>query len=193
MVAARPDTWMPMYWGDYLRDTNHLSTAEHGAYLLLIGDYWVKRAAPPDDDVKLAKITRQGLASWRKMRGTIAALFEVGNGVWGHRRVEQEIAKAYAFIEKQAANGAKGGRPRKPTETQTKPTANPDHNPKITTSPSPNESSSSSTRTVAVGEAQRDGSARLAHVPSKAAVQQREAIQRAAAALRRANPAGNAT
>ena len=54
---SRTDTWMPLYIGDYLADTTHLSMAEHGAYLLLIMTYW--RTGPlPDNDKALANMPR---------------------------------------------------------------------------------------------------------------------------------------
>lgn len=97
MAGARPDTWMPMFWGDYLRDTGHLSTTEHGAYLLFIGHYWSSGGPLPDDDAQLARIAKIGsVAKWRKMRPTIAALFKVGDGVWRHKRIDEELAAAAA-------------------------------------------------------------------------------------------------
>lgn len=136
MAAARPDTWMPMFWGDYLKKTNHLSTAEHGAYMLLIGHYWTTGRPLPDDDAVLARITRQSLAAWRRMRAVIAPFFDAIEGRWQHERIDAEIDRAMRFIEKQAANGARGGRPPR-VGTQTKPNPKPNTNPAGTTSSSP--------------------------------------------------------
>ncbi len=135
VTAARPDTWMPMFWGDYLRDTGHLSTQEHGAYLLLIGHYWTTGKPLPDNDVQLARIARLSSAVWGRMRAVIAAFFTISDGLWMHGRIEIELANAAKFLDKQAENGRKGGRPKKPT-------GNPEHNPEITTSPSPSPSPS---------------------------------------------------
>lgn len=145
MAGAKPDTWMPMFWGDYLRDTGHLSTAEHGAYMLLIGHYWTTGKPIPDSDAVMARITRQGIANWKKMRDTIAAFFVIEGDLWQHGRVDAELDRAMRFIEKQAENGRRGGRPPK-DESQRKPKPNPGRNPNLipteTTSPSPSNNSS---------------------------------------------------
>lgn len=100
MSGARPDTWMPLYWGDYLRDTMHLSTIEHGAYLLLIGSYWTRGGPLPDDDSQLAAIARQDMKGWLKIRPVLAALFESSAGQWRHKRIEEELQRARTGYQK---------------------------------------------------------------------------------------------
>ena len=138
---SKPDTWMPLYIGDYLQDTTRLSTEQHGAYLLLIMDYWTNGPLP-DDDAALAQVTRLQPAAWKKTRPVIARFFSIEDGEWRHKRIDEEHARALKFVEKQKANGAKGGRPRKTkTETQNKPMGfdrdNPNGKPNETPSPSP--------------------------------------------------------
>ena len=58
--------WMPLYVGDYLRDTRDLNTLQHGAYLLLIMHYW-QHDALPSDDARLAAITGLSVAQWRRV------------------------------------------------------------------------------------------------------------------------------
>lgn len=141
---SKPDTWMPLYIGDYLQDTTRLSTEQHGAYLLLIMDYWTNGPLP-DDDTSLAQITRMQPTAWKKSRAAIARLFQIADGEWRHKRIDEELEKATQFLAKQKANGAKGGRPKK---TQTKPMGfsglqktgvieEPKHNPNESPSPSP--------------------------------------------------------
>ena len=132
--------WMPLYIGDYLRDTARLTTEQHGAYLLLIMDYWTNGPLP-DDDAALAQVARMTRDDWDKTRPAISRLFQISLGEWRHKRIDDELEKARQFFAKQKANGMKGGRPRKnPNETQTitqtitqtKPKTNPDHNPNET-------------------------------------------------------------
>ena len=58
---------MPLYVGDYLSATTRLTTEQHGAYFLLLLDYW-KSGPPPNDDAVLAQIARMPLSAWRKAK-----------------------------------------------------------------------------------------------------------------------------
>lgn len=121
MSAARPDSWMPLYWGDYARDTAHLSAAMHGAYLMLIKHYWCTGGPLPDNDTVLWRVaTCDSPAQWKKMRPTIAAFFHVEGGEWRQKRIDTELRKAADFSRRQAEKGKKGGRPRNPEESPKK-------------------------------------------------------------------------
>ena len=97
--------WFPFWPRDYLADTQHLSTAEHGAYCLLILHYW-QQGGLPDVDAELAKITRLPVVAWRRMRPTIQAFFHDG---WQHKRIDQDIAKLDTVVAKRSAAGSIGG------------------------------------------------------------------------------------
>ena len=96
-------SWMPLYVGDYLRDTRRLSTLQHGIYVLLIMDYW-SAGSLPDDDVQLARIAGVTMKQWECNRNTIASLFLPN---WKHKRVEEELAKADDISSKRKANADK--------------------------------------------------------------------------------------
>ena len=81
--------YMPFYWGDYWRDTSHLSDAEHVSYLKLISHYW-QHGSLPCDDARLSRIAGRSLAEFKKMRSTLAAFFKDD---WKHSRIERELKK----------------------------------------------------------------------------------------------------
>jgi uncharacterized protein YdaU (DUF1376 family) len=62
------------YMGDYLKDTQALSTEQHGADLLLLMECWQKGRVPLDVASR-ASITRVPLARWRKISPPIDAFF----------------------------------------------------------------------------------------------------------------------
>src|ERR1700691_2123908 len=94
---------MPVYIGDYLADTMHLSTEQHGAYLLLLFHLW-RRGILQDDDVVLAQITGLPISAWSICRAVLAEFFEIHDGQWHHRRVERERIKVAA---KQQSNSSR--------------------------------------------------------------------------------------
>ena len=97
--------FVQIWIGDYLTDTKHLSTVEHGAYLLLIFHYWATGGLP-DDDQKLANITGLRLSEWMDHRETLRAFFHNG---WKHRRIEVGLKRATDKILQRKEAGSKGG------------------------------------------------------------------------------------
>jgi uncharacterized protein YdaU (DUF1376 family) len=97
--------WMPLYVGDYLGDTGHLTTAQHGAYLLLMMHYW-RKGDLPDDDRQLSKITKLPLKTWCEYRPTLQDFFGEG---WKHKRIDAELAKMVRVSQQRAIAGQKGG------------------------------------------------------------------------------------
>ena len=84
--------FMPLYISEYLADTAHFSTLEHGAYLLLIMNYWETEKPLPNDDKKLAAITRLSVATFKKIRAQLISKFTASDQNLVHKRVDKELA-----------------------------------------------------------------------------------------------------
>lgn len=95
--------WMPFYVADYLADTRRLSMAEHGAYCLLIMEYW-RNGGLPDDERKLARIVGATAEEWADVRDNVAELFQDG---WRHKRIDAELAKSRDKSEAASASAKK--------------------------------------------------------------------------------------
>jgi uncharacterized protein YdaU (DUF1376 family) len=102
-MAARPDSWMPMYWPDYWRDTGHLSGAQHGAYVNLIGRYWCSGKPLPDDDEQLWRLALcDSRKAWVGMRSTVLGFFRLECDGWRHKRIDAELTRAVEVYERRA-------------------------------------------------------------------------------------------
>jgi len=88
-MAALP--YMRLYIADYLADTAHLSAIQHGAYLLLIMNYWQTGRALPSNDVKLARIARMTPKEWAEHGPVLAEFFQDRDGAWHHKRIDAEL------------------------------------------------------------------------------------------------------
>lgn len=88
-MAALP--YMQLYVADYLADTSHLTTEEHGAYLLLLFSYW--QTGKPLRADRLASVARLSSERWANAERTLKEFFHVENGVWTHKRVEADLEK----------------------------------------------------------------------------------------------------
>ena len=86
--------YIPFHPGDYLADTAHLSAAEHGAYLLLILNYWQRGEPLPADERKLKGIVRMTGVDWDAARENVLEFFELRDGLLHHKRLDEELARA---------------------------------------------------------------------------------------------------
>lgn len=88
-MAALP--YMQLYVADYLADTPHLTTEEHGAYLLLLFSYW--QTGKPLRVDRLAHTARLSNERWTSVERTLNEFFKEIDGVWIHQRVEKDLDK----------------------------------------------------------------------------------------------------
>lgn len=106
--------WMPLYIGDYKRDTGHLTTLEHGAYFLLIMHYWETGPLPVDIS-RLARISglsvKRFVPVWETLRGFFveADAKQLLSKCYRHKRLDIEIEKAEKLREKRQIAGSIGG------------------------------------------------------------------------------------
>lgn len=110
-MSKEASAWMPFYIGDYLGDTQRLTTEQHGAYLLLILDYW-RNGPAPDDDAVLQQITKLDGKGWKRCRPAISRLFQTVDGEWRHKRIDAELVKAKANVDRRSEKASKAAQAR---------------------------------------------------------------------------------
>lgn len=93
---------MPLWTDAYLADAGHLTTLEHGAYLLLLMTMWRNGGVLPNDDKRLARFARLSGQQWQRIKPTIMEFFDVE----GDEITQGRLTAEYAFV-KQKREGAK--------------------------------------------------------------------------------------
>jgi uncharacterized protein YdaU (DUF1376 family) len=105
--------------GDYISHTIHLSSEEDLAYRRLLDMYYDTELPIPNN---IPLVSRKLRISAEVVKTVLDEFFELTDDGFKNFRADNEIAEYQRFIEKQKANGSKGGRPKK---SHRKPTANP--------------------------------------------------------------------
>ena len=105
MMAKNPTSYMPLWVGDYLADTSHLSTTEHGTYLLLLFHYW-RNGALKDNKKQLMRIC--GVTRYTLVCGILEDFFYKKDGHWHNKRIDLEIQKSVDIKEKRSSAGRAG-------------------------------------------------------------------------------------
>jgi uncharacterized protein YdaU (DUF1376 family) len=117
-MTDKVDGWMPLHIGRYMAATGHLSTEEHGMYLLLLMHAWTNGGAIPGDPERVRRICRADPESWARSSATILDfLTPQGDGTYRQKRLDAELAKATEAKEVKAEAGKKGAAARWQTHT----------------------------------------------------------------------------
>jgi len=122
--------------GDYAAATRHLSILEHGVYCLLLDMYYTTEGPLPASAKEVCrKLGVRSKDETAAVESVLRDFFTPTDDGWRQARCDAEIAAYKAKEDKNKANGTRGGRPKKITQSVS------DGNPKITQSVSGNQKS----------------------------------------------------
>lgn len=105
-MSATP--FMQLYVSDYLGDTMHLTTEQHGAYLLILMAMWRQGGSLPNDPSKLARIARVSPRRWHLIAAELMEFFDVDGSLITQKRLVQEYQKVVSISEKRSISGKRG-------------------------------------------------------------------------------------
>ena len=121
-MAALP--YIQLYVADYLADTAHLNAAQHGAYLLLIMNYW-QRGKPLDNrNERLANVARMSSDEWQQNKADIAEFFEIDGDIWHHSRIDADLDAVATKSTKSSEAGKASAAAKKAKKTDVEQTFN---------------------------------------------------------------------
>ena len=92
MSDTKIDIWMPVYIGDFHKDTTDFTAEMVGAYILLCLQHWYK-GPPKDDDEILARICKLSVERFRYLQDDLLFFFEIIDGRWVHHKHKAEFEK----------------------------------------------------------------------------------------------------
>jgi uncharacterized protein YdaU (DUF1376 family) len=97
---------LPLWTDAYLADTKHLTTLEHGAYLLLLIAMWRAGGALPNDDRKLARFAGVQTNQWGRIKPSMMEFMRVSaDGLTiTQGRLSDELQYVRDHAKKQAGN-----------------------------------------------------------------------------------------
>lgn len=100
---------IPLFADAYLADTMHLSTEEHGAYLLLLMAAWRSDdCSLPNDPKKLARIAGLSPRRWGQISATILDFWVIENG----RIFNQRLRKERGYVIRKSESNRENARKR---------------------------------------------------------------------------------
>lgn len=102
--------FMPFFVDAYVGDTMHLTTEQHGAYLLLLFAMWRAGGVLTDDNFQLARVTRMTPKKWLKVRAVLSPLLDMRDQKISQKRLRKEWEYVAQKSTVNAINGIIGGK-----------------------------------------------------------------------------------
>lgn len=93
---------IPLWTDRYLADTRHLTTTEHGAYLLLLMEAWRRQTCSlPDDNALLARLAGLQMDEWEGIKSVVMAFWKLDRRKksW----TQKTLLKERAFVARKSA------------------------------------------------------------------------------------------
>jgi uncharacterized protein YdaU (DUF1376 family) len=104
---SKVDVFMPIYIGDYLKDTTFLTTEQHGAYLLMLFACWQHGSIPNDDHV-VCRVTGLSTDAWSNAKSILLAYFKHNEAKIWHSRIDRELLAARDRKQRYSQRGKAG-------------------------------------------------------------------------------------
>jgi uncharacterized protein YdaU (DUF1376 family) len=98
----KPDAYMKLYIGDWLKKTMHLDATATGAYFLLVMSHWSKPGIPCSDQslMTTAKVRPQ---DWARVKEELKPFFTEENGLWKNDRCLEEYDEACSLYSERVS------------------------------------------------------------------------------------------
>ncbi len=101
--------YLPLFTGDYLRDTRHLTPLKHGIYLLFLMHCWDQKGPLPLDEQECAGIANcRSADEIEALRYILNRYFVRCDDGWYNERIQREIERSENISRARSAAGREG-------------------------------------------------------------------------------------
>ena len=104
---------MRLFPADYLADTQHLTTEEHGAYLLLMMNYWQRGKPLDNSNNRLAHVCGMSIEQWIEVQKVLQEFFIIVDETWFHSRIDSDLNSIDELLESRSRAGIRSGEARR--------------------------------------------------------------------------------
>lgn len=107
-VTSRRESFLPLFFGDFLAATAEWSGEERALYLLLLGYSWSLGSIPADVE-KTLRLSGWDRKAFMKCWPTVSGKFKESDGRLLNSRLEEHRAHSHEVGKRRAEAGSKGG------------------------------------------------------------------------------------